>query len=77
MARKMIVSYVHHNKEVFVREDLKGKHRDHCLCFICDKFFPDDREKNCRIANIVYQVDITFDLVTPVWECPDFKFKFT
>ena len=30
-----IVKYKHHGVNVSVREDLKGKHREHCLCWIC------------------------------------------
>jgi hypothetical protein len=33
-----IVSYEHHGHNVAVRSDLKGKHREHCLCYRCSKF---------------------------------------
>jgi hypothetical protein len=29
--RTMIIKYKHHGREVFVQEELKGKHREHCL----------------------------------------------
>ena len=67
-----IVKYNHHNRNVFVREDLKGKHRDYCLCFKCKAFTPDVEKANCRIARILFAVCETFNLVTPVWECPEF-----
>jgi hypothetical protein len=36
----MIEKYVHHEAEVSVDSELKGKHRQHCLCFQCDHFKP-------------------------------------
>lgn len=64
--------YKHHGKEVFVRQDLKGRHRDFCLCGQCANFDIREREKNCPIANALYAFDVLNDLVTPVWECPGF-----
>lgn len=63
--------YVHHSNLVFVRRDLKGKHREHCLCHSCAKFNPGS-PTNCSKANLLYAVCVAFGLVTPVWECPDF-----
>ncbi|MFC1999185.1 hypothetical protein ACFLXE_00315 [Chloroflexota bacterium] len=65
--------YEHHKELVWVRSDLKGKHRDHCMCFDCRLFLPDDREHNCPIANVLYAVCVAFGLCTPVWECPNFE----
>ena len=59
----------------WVREDLKGKHREHCLCFNCEKFNPEEREGNCPIANILYSICVAHNIVTPVWECPEFVEK--
>ena len=67
--------YPHHNIYVYVREDLKGKHRDFCLCWDCKKFKPGDREKNCSIANLLYSVCVECGLTTPVFECPEFVRK--
>lgn len=68
-----IIKYVHHNNEVCVDEELIGKHRDHCLCHKCALFTPTYRDANCVIANMLYALDVAFKLVTPVWECPQFK----
>jgi hypothetical protein len=62
-----LVRYRHHGREVVVRADLKGKHRDHCLCYGCGKY------PGCPIAKAVFDNCVKFDLVTPVWECPDFE----
>ena len=67
------VKYEHHGKEVFVRKDLKGKHREHCLCWSCKKLNTQDRAKNCNIANTLYENCKLFNVVTPVWECPFFE----
>lgn len=68
-----IIKYEHHGVEVFVDEDLKGKHRGHSLCWKgCKRFHPEDREKNCCIANLIYALDVALGLTTPVWECSKF-----
>ena len=64
--------YIHFDNPVWVASADKGKYRDHCLCFSCANFAPRDRAKNCTIANILYNLCIELDLVTPVWECPRF-----
>ena len=69
------IIYNHWGWDVWVRGDLKGKHREHCLCWSCGKFFPEDGEKNCKIANLVYAVCVAQGLVLPVWECPEFVEK--
>ena len=61
--------------DVWVRKDLKGKHREHCLCHSCEDFHPEDREKNCPIANLNFSVCVAFGVVLPVWECPSFYEK--
>jgi len=71
----MNIIYVHHGNRVTVREDLKGRHREYCLCWQCTQFLPADRSKNCRIAELLFAVDRAHGIVTPVWECPDFQEK--
>lgn len=68
------VKYNHHGHNVYVREDLKGKHRSNCLCYLCDRFNP-GTEKNCKIASAVYENCVKYGIVTPVWECPEVLFK--
>ena len=67
--------YNHHKREVFVRTDLKGKHREYCLCHSCEKLDMVNRDKNCPIAKILFDTCVKFDLVTPVFECPNFSEK--
>ena len=69
----MFEKYVHHGNKVTVRVGDKGKHREHCLCWDCKHFNPDNRAENCPIANILYNLDKELGLVTPVWECPRFE----
>jgi hypothetical protein len=71
-ANHSITDYVHHGNLVKVRYDLKGKHRDYCLCYSCEFFNPSDRAKNCKIANALYALCVDFGVVTPVWECPNY-----
>lgn len=68
-----IVRYQHHTAEkVSVQEHLKGKHRDHCLCFQNCKNFKPDKDDNCPIAQLLYKLCIDCNIVIPVWECPKY-----
>jgi hypothetical protein len=67
--------YNHHGKEVWVRTSLKGKHRDICLCHSCKFLDVTSKEKNCPIANKLFQLCKEEGLVTPVFECPKFEEK--
>lgn len=73
MPKSKIIQYEHHGIEVAVRENLKGKHREHCLCFSCSKFNKDNPKTKCKIADSLYHFDMIHGLTTPVWECPEFK----
>ena len=70
----MFEQYEHHGNLVWVNKSLQGKHSDHCLCYSCDKFFPNTLS-NCNHAQKLYEFDIEHKMVTPVWECPDFSEK--
>lgn len=67
-----IIRYYHHDMLVAVDEDLKGKHREHCLCFRCQKFHPNTPE-NCDLAEQNYRACKINDMTMPVWECPKFQ----
>jgi len=69
-----VVKYEHHGRKVTAFTELKGKHRDHCLCMVCKKLVigdPGDPEENCPIAQAVFDNAVKFGLCTPVYECPD------
>lgn len=70
---KMFEKYQHHGESlVWVRSDLKGRHRKHCLCFDCKRFHPGSTG-NCTIAQATYENCLRHNIVTPVWECPRFR----
>ena len=69
-----IIKYYHHDRYVYVREDLKGKHRDFCLCMKCKRLQP-GKQNNCEIAQSVFDNCVKFNIVTPMWECPFFEEK--
>ena len=69
---KRFTAYVHHGCAVVVQTHLKGKHRDHCLCFSCEDFHPGSKE-NCPIAKTLYRLCVDNGMVIPVWECPKFQ----
>ena len=67
-----ITGYLHHGVYVRVDEGQKGKHKEHCLCYRCAIFNPQDKDKNCKIANLNFALCQLCNLVLPVWECPQF-----
>lgn len=74
------IRYVHHGADVAVREDLKGTHREHCLCYACKKFVPfvppvagEPTRLNCPIALDTFMNCAKHNIVTPVFECPEFE----
>ena len=64
--------YEHHGVLVWVRGDLLGLHKEHCLCYSCARFHPEDRAANCPIADMVYALDQAYEVTTPVWTCEHF-----
>ena len=69
---KKFTTYYHHGEMVWVREDLKGTHREHCLCFSCNRFNIENKEDSCPIANHLYSFCVLTGLTAPVFECPKF-----
>lgn len=65
--------YNHHDTNVWVRSDLKGLHRKYCLCHSCKKLNMIDRNKNCPIAKDLFNNCVKHNVVTPVFECPNFE----
>jgi len=77
MANRKLIRYIHRwglkSREVAAFTDLIGEHRAHCLCHSCDKLkLGEVRSDNCPIANKLYAVCVEHDVVTPVFECPNF-----
>jgi len=68
-----IVRYEHHGVNVAVREDLKGRHWEHCLCHSCAKLNLQDRQSSCPIANALYALCVLTGCTTPVFECPKYE----
>lgn len=69
---KTYEQYEHHGKLVWVNKDIRGTHRDYCLCFSCSLFHPNTPD-NCKIAQELYELDVQHNLTTPVFECPIFN----
>jgi len=71
----MITNYEHHGKQVSVQDHLKGKHREHCLCWKGCKFFEPNPNGgiNCSIAQELFEFDCKHGVTTPVWECEKYE----
>ena len=63
--------YEHHGVKVSAISELKGKHRDICLCWNCALFSPGNAngQPNCSLAQMNFEMDVKFHLITPVIEC--------
>lgn len=60
--------------DVAVIKGLRGKHKEHCLCWQgCANFKPNTPAENCAIAQALYRFDVQWSIVTPVWECPKYE----
>ena len=70
---KMIEKYIHHERMVAVQSHLRGKHREHCLCFARCKNFKPGEPDNCPIAQGLYEFDVKHGVTTPVFECPEYR----
>lgn len=68
-----IAQYEHHGALVSVQNLLKGRHREHCLCYQGCVHFKPGQPGNCEIAQALYDNCVRFNIVTPVWECPKFQ----
>ncbi len=67
-----VIHYEHHGRDVAVRAELQGKHREHCLCFQgCARFKPGEPD-HCQIAADTFANCVKHGLVTPVYECPEY-----
>ena len=70
----IVRQFEHHGVVVSGQDHLIGKHRDHCLCFQgCKKFIPDDLNRNCKIAQALFRLDILCEITTPVFYCKEFE----
>ena len=70
-----LVKFDHHGKEVSAMKHLQGKHKEHCLCWVCNKLTPEDHENNCKIANLLFNVNKVCEITTPVFYCAQFEEK--
>ena len=70
--KKDFERYEHHGVKVWVDSNLKGQHREHNLCFNCDKFKP-EADDHCQKAYDLFHFCKINYMSTPVFECADFK----
>ncbi len=71
-SRGDMVLYVHHGRHVWVRKDLRGRHREMCLCYRCTMLDTQNCERNCPIANALFALNALSGITTPVFECVGF-----
>lgn len=71
----MYENYERNGKKAWVRSDLKGRHKEFCMCWDCKKFTPDTEDKGCPIIKQVLDTAAHHNIVLPVWECGVFAAK--
>lgn len=69
---KTFEQYRHHGELVWVNKELKGRHREHCLCFDCVHLEPGQKH-NCKYAQELFEFCQKYGMVTPVFECKYFS----
>lgn len=62
----------HHGNMVWTWAGKVGINRSICLCYKCGSFKPNEREKNCPIAEATYKNCVIHGITSPVTECPVF-----
>ena len=70
-----MVKAAHNGSTVWVRADLQGRQKEHCICWSCRKFQPDTADKGCPIICSVLQLAVQKGVILPVWACPVFDEK--
>lgn len=71
----LVERYLHHGCDVAVVSEVKGKHREHCLCFLNCRWFKPGQVDNCQIAQMLYENAVKNSMVTPVYECRKYEEK--
>ena len=69
----MYEQYEKNGKTVWVRQDLKGRQKEFCMCWDCTRFKPDTQDKGCAAIKAVLDLAAARSIVLPVWECPEFS----
>jgi hypothetical protein len=68
----MYESYEKSGRAVWVRQDLKNRQKEFCMCWECWRFKPQAEDKGCEIIKDVLNLAAQKTIVLPVWECPSF-----
>jgi len=67
--------YERNGAVVWVRNDLKGRQKEFCMCWDCRRFAPEREDRGCPIINEVLTLAAVKKIVLPVWECQAFQQK--
>ncbi len=71
----MYESHERNGVQSWVRNDLKNRQKEYCMCWDCSLFKPDQADKGCLKIKKVLDLAQENQQVLPVWECPDFILK--
>ena len=68
----MIEKHEHYGNAVWFQSHLKGKHREHSLCFQGCLNFQPGPVGQCKIVVAVNENSLRFGISTPIYACPKF-----
>jgi len=71
--KKKTTKYFHHDCEVSTFVEMKGRHREFCLCHNFCKHFKPGEPDNCEIAEKNFALCVEHCVTTPVIECPMYE----
>ena len=69
-----ITEYSHHNMNVSVVEEFKGKHKDICICHQGCLFFAPKEELSCNFAKRAFGASKEIGIVL-VMECKHYRYQ--
>lgn len=70
-----IVKYKHHEHDVYVKKEYKGKHNDICLCIDCKHSNFTDHESSCPLSAMLYAFCREHGGTAIRSECPRYESK--
>ena len=66
-----IERYEHHGTDVAVQSELKGKHREHCLCYQdCDRFVVANNSQAVVVRNLEREIKALLEYAEKGSTCP-------
>lgn len=63
----------HYGAKVWTNTFTDNIRRQECLCLFCKKIVKGDREKNCPIAQRIFDLSVKHDIAAMMTRCKEFE----